>query len=68
LGGPVGDHLLVWDNAADGHSAVVEYLRNDENGDDYLRAWNYYGKYYKLDVNMNLDRDGGYISYRWSAA
>ncbi|MGC0382506.1 hypothetical protein [Streptomyces sp. SAI-129] len=59
-----GDHLLVWDNAADGHSVVVEYLRSDENGDDYLRAWNYYGKYDRLDVNMNLAEDGGYISYR----
>ncbi|WP_328560346.1 hypothetical protein [Streptomyces coelicoflavus] len=59
-----GDHLLVWDNAADGHSVVVEYLRDDENGDDYLRAWNYYGKYDRLDVNMNLAEDGGYISYR----
>ncbi|AZM77503.1 hypothetical protein D1J63_23100 [Streptomyces sp. KPB2] len=58
-----GDHLLVWDNAADGHSVVVEYERSDENGTDYLRAWNYYGKYHRLDANMNIPEDG-WISYR----
>ncbi|MCX4549794.1 hypothetical protein OG204_17750 [Streptomyces sp. NBC_01387] len=58
-----GDHLLVWDNAADGHSVVVEYERSDVGGSDYIRDWNSYGKYAKLDVNMNLPEDG-WITYR----
>ncbi|MGW1100948.1 hypothetical protein ACWD5W_34690 [Streptomyces sp. NPDC002455] len=58
-----GDHLLVWDNAGDGHSVVVEYERSDVGGSDYTRDWNHYGKYAKLDVNMNIPEDG-WITYR----
>ncbi|MFD5041227.1 hypothetical protein ACFWNI_29695 [Streptomyces sp. NPDC058377] len=58
-----GDHLLVWDNAGDGHSAVVEYERSHVGGSDYTRDWNHYGKYAKLDVNMNIPEDG-WITYR----
>ncbi|MEU0128952.1 hypothetical protein [Streptomyces sp. NPDC006289] len=58
-----GDHLLVWDNAADGHSVVVEYERSDVGGSDYIRDWNHYGKYAKLDINTNIP-EAGWITYR----
>ncbi|MEU7207133.1 hypothetical protein AB0B06_01885 [Streptomyces sp. NPDC044989] len=55
-----GDHLLIWDNAADGHSVVVLYERSDLG---YRTVWNHYGKYHRLDVNMNLP-ESGWISYK----
>lgn len=57
-----GDHLLVWDNNADGHSVMVMYYRSD-SGDTQIRDWNHYGKGSRLDINMNLPEEG-WVQYR----
>jgi hypothetical protein len=56
-----GDHLYVWDNAADGRSAVVIYFRSD-TGDQKNAAWNHFGANTVLDHNMNIP-EGGWIKY-----
>ncbi|GAB3282483.1 hypothetical protein [Parasphingorhabdus pacifica] len=56
-----GDHLYVWDNKADGHSAVAEYTRSDVG--QFNRAWNYSGNNTRIDHNMNMPENGT-IRYR----
>ncbi|WP_392675938.1 hypothetical protein [Streptomyces sp. LN785] len=57
-----GDHLLVWDNNADGHSVMVMYYRSD-SGDTQIKDWNQYGKGSRFDINMNLP-ENGWVEYR----
>ncbi|MGW1813697.1 hypothetical protein ACWCQM_09010 [Streptomyces sp. NPDC002125] len=57
-----GDHLLVWDNNADGHSVMVMYYRSD-NSSTLIKDWNQYGKGSRLDINMNLP-ESGWVEYR----
>jgi hypothetical protein len=57
-----GDHLLVWDNNSDGHSVMVMYYRSDTA--DMIKDWNHYGLGSRLDINMNLPEDGGWVEYR----
>ncbi|MFE9820039.1 hypothetical protein [Streptomyces sp. NBC_00236] len=57
-----GEHLLVWDNNADGHSIMVMYYRSDNSGTQ-LRDWNQYGKGSRLDINMSLP-ESGWVEYR----
>jgi hypothetical protein len=57
-----GDHLLVWDNNSDGHSVMVMYYRSDTDG--MIKDWNHYGLGARLDINMNLPEDGGWVEYR----
>lgn len=61
-----GDHLYVWDNKADGHSAVAEYTRSDTGGEDgqLNRAWQNQGaEEGPHDQNMNIP-ENGWIRYR----
>ncbi len=57
-----GDHLYVWDNAADGHSVFVRYYRSDVNGLAGV-AWNYHGAGTRVDHNMDIP-EGGWINYQ----
>lgn len=56
-----GDHLYVWDNKADGNSAVVRYYRSDVNGLAGV-AWNYHGAGTRVDHNMDIP-ENGWINY-----
>lgn len=56
-----GDHLLVWDNRSDGHSAVVKYIRSDDSSGQHV-VWNYYGVNHRLDIHMDLP-ESGWIDY-----
>ncbi|MFF2013929.1 hypothetical protein ACFVWY_33365 [Streptomyces sp. NPDC058195] len=58
----VGDHMLIWDNEADGHSVVVEGSRSDGLK---LRKWNHSGSDGdgKVDHNLNLP-ENGWIRYK----
>lgn len=60
-----GDHLYVWDNKADGHSAVAVYTRSDTGGEDgqLNHAWNYRSAGSRIDHNMNIP-EKGWIRYK----
>jgi hypothetical protein len=60
-----GDHLYVWDDYADGFSAVVQYWRSDTGGvgGQLNEAWNHYGAGHRIDHNMNIP-ESGWIEYR----
>jgi hypothetical protein len=60
-----GDHLYVWDDDADGWSAVVQYWRSDTGGvgGQLNEAWNHYGAGHRIDHNMNIP-ESGWIEYR----
>ncbi|MFD6620241.1 hypothetical protein ACFWFB_33925, partial [Streptomyces albidoflavus] len=57
-----GDHLYVWDNEADGNSAVARYYRSDVNG-LAGEAWNYHGAGTRIDHNMDIP-ENGWINYQ----
>ncbi|MCX4967027.1 hypothetical protein [Streptomyces sp. NBC_00654] len=57
-----GDHMLIWDNKADGHSVVVTGSRSDGLP---LEKWNHSGSDGdgKVDHNLNLP-ENGWIRYK----
>ncbi|ARZ65690.1 hypothetical protein M1P56_17425 [Streptomyces sp. HU2014] len=57
-----GDHMLIWDNKADGHSVVVTGERSDGLP---LELWNHSGSEGdgKVDHNLNLP-ESGWIRYK----
>jgi hypothetical protein len=56
-----GDHLYIYDLAADGKAVAVKYIRQDSGTTTYI-AWNTSGSGSVVDHHMDLV-EGSYIEY-----